>query len=264
MRFNHLHLVLIAAFAAAVCVGNRVALGSVFWSDGFESYPRESIHGKDSSWTVSTYFGHAAVVSSPVHSGNQSLSVEAGAGMPNWTCLCTWWDDTSTAPHGGMLDFSWWMRPSSGAWGVHWDISALGWKDTTIAHLGNIAVGSPSTLDCETSKGWIETMGFVPSDTWSQVFLQLDLGASPDRYRIRVGDAGTWQDWCTLGSNEQFFRRLAITTTIPSERVYFDDFNGSAVVPEPAAGALLLLAGCFVSLRVKSARVSSAKQEAIK
>lgn len=223
------------ALAMTAFVANRAVWGLTFWTEGFESYPTGTINGKDSTWTSYSYFGSAQVVAFP-HAGSKALMVHAGAGMPGWTSLCTWKDDTPTAPHGGVVDFSWWMYPSSGVgWGNHWDISAVGMNGATIAHLGNVEAGLRDSIDCETSGGWVETKGTAAIDTWSKVFLQLDLESRPNRYRIRVGEAGAWQGWYTLGSSEQFFRRLDLVATIASEDIYFDDFSGAVPCTVPPA-----------------------------
>lgn len=234
--------------------------GELVYEEGFESYPVGSIHGQHTTWIVDggtiTGQGRAEVVSDQVYAGNRALGIDSTpAGCGGYWKGCIWYDDTATAPHGGLLELSWQMRTKIDPW---WEISVGGWNGNQVCTIRNYAaygVGSPTTVDVETSEGWIETMAMLPAQQWRRFELQVDFAPNPDRYRFRVS-SGNWyptsdadsSKWYTLGTDEQYFRWIHFAKTNSWWDVFdyhVDDLRISAV-PEPCTFVLLLTAGVAI------------------
>jgi len=245
----------IAVLAAGIVVvawGGRVARADVlFWTERFESYPaNSSVDGKDSTWSATGYEqSWVRTVPYPVHSGSRSLQT-LNAGLAGTWQGPHWWDDTPSKPHGALVDLSWWMYVDTTTYtDPHWQISVDGWNGNTVAMLGNNERGSKSSVDYQTTSGWFESFQDVVMNQWSHVFLQVAFARNPDQYRFRVGDAATWSDWFTLGTNEEYFRKINFAggsyysgSVDWRAEVFYDDMSGS-VVPEPGVPSLLCTLG---------------------
>ena len=228
-----------AALVAAVVVvalAGPLARADQFWTEDFESYPPGNIQGKDTTWGhigYPTNSNEGQVVTSPVHGGTKSLSVFSTAGG---TTGSQWFDDTDTAPHGGVVDLSWWMYVSSTYVDPSWNILVLGPTGKTVANIDNHAVGSTSSIDYLSGTTWYETspVRSVPQDTWKQVTLEVDFIASPDRYRLRLGTSA-WTGWFTVGTNpdEACFRSIKFQSDFRGSTgtlVYYDDMSGTELL----------------------------------
>jgi hypothetical protein len=218
------------------------ALAEVFWTEGFEAYPNGSPDGRDTTWQAG---GWVEVVPGP-HSGNKSLELFVSHVIGNgWA---RWFDDTPSAPHGGLIEFSWWMLAQAPP---HWTVIVSGGNGGTVAQIANDQVGSLGTIDAWTPTGWTETAAMVPADDWRNVSLQLDFASRPNRYRVH-GAWGDSSDWYTAASNEVSFRTIQMSTRAAMDvNLYFDDFSGS-IVPEPSTLLLLAtfgVAGVFIARR---------------
>jgi hypothetical protein len=206
------------------------ALATVFWTDGFESYPTGSIHGRDSTWQkISSYEG---VTTSRAHTGTKSLHVDSG--NDNTVGEVRWYNDLSMPPQGGLVELDWWMyRDAASKWEV--------------VGLANNRVGSLGTVDVQTETGWLETMAFATEGSWLHIFLDIDFDTNPTPYRLSVSTTsspGTWFGWYSLGATGDYFRYIDLLSGVIWENpsVYWDDFTGS-VVPEPATLFLLSIGG---------------------
>jgi hypothetical protein len=186
---------LAVALGAVPWGGGAARADVLFWSEGFESYDvGQTINSFGTTWSANP---NAYVVGPPeaVHTGSRALMVsEAFIGYD-----ATWFDDTPGRPHGGLVHLSWWMNHSQDS---TWYVSAWEWNGTKVAEIANAELGSPSSVDVRSTTGWTETLQDVYVSTWSHVSLDIDFAANPDQYRVRVGDAGTWTGWFTLGTSE--------------------------------------------------------------
>jgi hypothetical protein len=207
-----------------------VGYSETFWTDGFESYMGgDTINSLGTTWVVPAGFttGHAFVHTSRHHSGSKCLALWSPGRV-------AWYDDTPSAPHGGLIEISWWMLLN---YSPNWEVAVIGRDDANCMILANAKAGSTATVEAYTSSGWVETASTVPLGQWQKIWLEVDLGSDPDIYRFRAGDeSAAWSDWYTLGSNEQVFRRLEFRSPSGGQ-VFLDDFAAQA--PEPASLCLL-------------------------
>jgi hypothetical protein len=232
----------------ALALAGPSARADMFWTEGFESYAAGvNIHGKDSTWSHISYPTASAegeVLASPsypVHGGSNSLYIYSGSGYTG----CQWYDDTSSAPHGGVVDLSWWMYVNTSSYvDPSWLISVLGPTGKTVAEIDNHAVGSLSSIDVRTAAGWTETALTVTPNTWQQVGLEVDFSANPNQYRLRSGSS-EWTNWFSLDASESYFRSIKFQSDFrgsSSTLVHYDDMVGSTAsgtVPEPSGLVLL-------------------------
>lgn len=217
------------------------AWGEAFMSDGFESYPLGSIDDRGRTWDEQETRADARVQTSVVHTGDQALSFKSNFNPGGYYYGVAWWDDTETAPHGQLIDLSWWHNYESGS-NVGWMMWVEGWGEERVCEIANNEAGSSTTLDANTSTGWNENIMFVPADTWSKVNVQIDFAANPDVYRVGVADSGAWSDWYSMGSDETYFRKVywGAASGGQGSKHFIDDIRIQSV-PEPATLTLGLL-----------------------
>lgn len=236
-------LSLLKAFVPAVVIALAAsnALAEVFWTQDFDSLNTGSIHGQGTTWEGS----RADVGTSDSFSPPKSLAIGKGV-AGGWA---DWYDDTLGTPHGGLMEFSWMVNRTTE---VGWAWEVWGFGGSKLAEIRNNQVGSISTLDCLTGSGWVETLAIVPADTWSEFTMQVDLRESQDQYRVRIG-VGDWWGWYSLGTDEQYLRRIRFQEISMNGYFYLDDMVGS-VVPEPSTVAMLGIGTLILGLAFRFRR----------
>jgi len=239
-----LWLILVTAMALST-----PAEAGVICTQGFEDLNNGKVDGQGLTWYANRDdgFAYARVVddASMAHSGNKFLRTHQhpyyGMGI-NFG----WYDDDATAPHGDLLELSFWMHRNADAL---WQMNGYAWNSETIFSLANLRNGSPSTIDVMTSgETWEETLAIVPSDTWRQVFIQMDFDESTVQYRVKAGGSN-WQGWFDSGVEADYFRYFEFTYGRDNVTdIWFDDMALSTV-PEPATMFLLGLGGLILRKR---------------
>ena len=264
-RSNRSRYFLAAATAVLFALTTSSAgFAEVFYCDDFESHPLGSIHGRDSTWELShASVAHGDITNTVATSGSQSLGIAYSSMVGGAWHGAVWYDDTDTAPHAGLIEFSWDMYT---AVDPKWEVSVKGWGDSDVCSLRNTEVGSISTVDAKTTgEIWKQSMAILPAEQWRRVTLQVDFDANPDVYRFKVGSSD-WQlddggAWYTMGTNETAFRSILFASgdRHGGYEFYIDDLCIDAVpVPEPSMALLLvggvLGAGVLVRLRKRKGR----------
>jgi len=239
-------------FALSLLLGVAGPLRADYlWTEGFEAYPTGAIQGKGTTWYVEpggVDWGGAIgnVVTAPVHTGGKALQVGSQDSFwGGWGDV--WWDNDTGTQYGGQVQLSWWMNCTTNR---YWYVDVDGWYysgGVVSREIASITTrhGSANTwLDVNTTGGWVETPAILPNDTWKHVFLEIDFSASPDVYRVRVGDSAAWYGPFTLGQDTQYLRTLRFTcgNINPATKFYFDDFS---IVPEPRSFVLLAGGGIW-------------------
>jgi hypothetical protein len=231
------------------------ASGAPFWSENFQSMPMNaSVNGQDTTWqciNASLYYG--TTTPDPSDSSNKSLTLISYYTAGDYHECARWYDDTASAPHNGLIEFTWAMKrdPSAG-----WMVSVQGFGGVEVASIANDPVGSQSSIDAYTSSGWVETLATVPSDltTWKTVVLDVDFAASPVRYKVRAG-TGPWSDWYTEGNSATYFRLLSFSANHHTNGAsMFDDFTAT---PEPCTFMLLGCGGLAALLKRRRAQTGT-------
>ena len=254
---------LCAAGALVIFLTSTRCRAELFWSEDFESYAKAySIDGKGSSWQIVypepdthradlQYLGW--IESANVHSGNRALQMLSYEYSGPDFGGSLWQNDMDPTPRGGLIDFSWWMYvgttyPNTDP---HWRVAVLGTNGNIVVQIGDeeVASGSMSKIDVQSTAGWTETQETMTSKEWHQVKLEVDFAASPNRYRVWADQPGTWTDWCSLGTNETSLRGIEFLGRLngagTSGIVYFDDMSGTTafVTPEPSTLSMLAAFG---------------------
>ena len=200
------------------------------WMEGFEGYPIGSIHGQGSRWQVSPS-SVGAVTTASVHSGGKALEIVCPA--HTWGSV-TWSNQTGTL-YGGLVSLSWWMDPgmypADTEWGIDVGVTELFiWK--RVPEYASIAVW--------TDHGDVFLYpDFLPPEGWTQVAMELDLDASPDRFRLLGGVSGPSPWFNSMWGDRQYFDSFSIcSSTDYGTHLFIDDISVQSsretAVPEPS------------------------------
>ncbi len=242
--FFHISLVITVLLVPLLNSSKPAKCVEVLWTEDFESALTGSIEAWDAAWKeLESAFGNV-IQDSANHWGQKYLEVWAtnlNPSEPYRECV-EWYNDILTTSHGDWLELSWWMKCSSES---NWKIAVKACNGEEVCTFSNNEIGSAGTIDVLTDQGWQETVATLSADVWTELALQLDFGASPVKYRLRVGDSASWCGWYTLGIDAECLGLIKIFND--GNRTCYDDFC-FCVVPEPATISLLML-GALVLLR---------------